>query len=94
MTGRALRKQPLCSNRVGERAVFPYSRAGRPSAHADIFPLGARVHKYRAYMINICPVPVRITNYTVIFLLSLPHLAVFPLCLLRLPLSTPHPYEP
>ena len=24
---------------------FPYSRAGRPSASADIFPLDARVHK-------------------------------------------------
>ena len=24
---------------------FLYSRAGHPSAHADIFPLGARVHK-------------------------------------------------
>ena len=34
---------PLC-NRVGN-ALLPYSRAGHPSAPADILPLGARVHK-------------------------------------------------
>ena len=33
----------LC-NRVGEKP-FRYSRAGRPSASADIVPLDARVHK-------------------------------------------------
>jgi len=28
-----------------ERAIFPYLSAGHPTAHADIFYPGARVHK-------------------------------------------------